>query len=251
MGLLVVACNGSTTPAEEGAEGASEKVLTSKDFVPGKAEKDSVSYLLGVNFGSFMKGYNFGDDLNYAMIQKGIKDFLAAEGDMRSPEFGSQFKFDPSSMNSAFNAYLEKRKNYVAYTNKETGESFLASNAKKAGVVTTESGLQYEILEQGNDVVPGPADTVWVRYTGTLLDGTVFDQTAADSVRLTLNKVVPGWTEGLQLIGEGGHIKLYIPAELGYGVRGTRGIEPNSTLLFDIELTKVGKLPVAEEAEEE
>ena len=251
MGLLVVSCNSGTTPAQEGAEVAPEKVKTSKDFVPSKAEKDSVSYLLGVNFGSFIKGYNFGDDLNYAMIQKGIKDFLAAEGDMRSPDFGAQFKVDPSSMNSAFNAYLEKRKNYVAYSNKEAGEKFLASNAKRAGVVTTESGLQYEILEQGNDVVPGPVDTVWVRYTGTLLDETVFDQTAADSVRMTLNKVVPGWTEGLQLIGEGGHIKLYIPSELGYGERGTRGIEPNSVLLFDIELTKVGKVPAAEEAEEE
>jgi FKBP-type peptidyl-prolyl cis-trans isomerase FkpA/FKBP-type peptidyl-prolyl cis-trans isomerase FklB len=84
---------------------------------------------------------------------------------------------------------------------------------------------------------------VWVHYKGTLLDGTVFDEVAADAepIRLTLNRVVPGWTEGLQLIGEGGKIDLYIPAELGYGEQGNQAIGPNSVLTFNVELTKVGK----------
>jgi FKBP-type peptidyl-prolyl cis-trans isomerase len=92
-------------------------------------------------------------------------------------------------------------------------------------------------------VKPGPKDTVWVKYKGTLIDGTVFDETPEDAepARLMLNRVIPAWTEGLQLIGEGGKIQLTVPSKLGYGERGTQGIEPNSTLLFDVELTKVGK----------
>ena len=88
---------------------------------------------------------------------------------------------------------------------------------------------------------PGPQDTVWVRYKGSLLDGTVFDQVAEDAepIRLTLNRVVAGWTEGLQLIGEGGKIDLYLPSELGYGEQGNQTIPGNSALIFNVELTKV------------
>ena len=98
-------------------------------------------------------------------------------------------------------------------------------------------------------MVPAMSDTLWVRYKGALVDGTVFDEVPADSepVRLFLSQVIKGWQEGLQLIGEGGKIKLYIPSELGYGERGNQAIKPNSALVFDIELTKVGK--VAESAE--
>ena len=139
--------------------------------------------------------------------------------------------------------------NYTALESKEESEKFLAANAKKAGVTVAESGLQYEIIEKGNEVVPAMSDTLWVKYKGTLVDGTVFDEVPADSepVRLFLNQVIKGWQEGLQLIGEGGKIKLYIPSELGYGERGNQAIKPNSALVFDIELTKVGK--VAESAE--
>lgn len=255
-GLAAVACN-NATPAttEETQEDAVEqqKVLTAKDYVPSKAEVDSVSYLVGVNFGSFIKGYNFGDKLNYGEILKGMKDFVAAKGDYRADDFGKQFKHDPNGINKAFNAFLEKRQHYTSLTNKEVGEKFLASNAKKAGVAQTESGLQYEIIEKGNDVVPGAKDTVWVHYKGTLLDGTVFDETAegADPIHFTLNSVIKGWQEGLQLIGEGGKIKLYVPSSLGYGESGTQAIGPNSTLIFDVELNKVGKVPVEPTTEAE
>ncbi len=87
---------------------------------------------------------------------KGMKDFVAAEGDMRSPEFAKQLKFSPQSINNAFNSFLEKRQNYLAAVNKEEGEKFLASNASKEGVQQTESGLQYKILEKGSELVPDP-----------------------------------------------------------------------------------------------
>lgn len=145
-------------------------------------------------------------------------------------------------MNDLFNSYLEKRHNQTLAVNKEKETKFLEKNAKNADVVTTPSGLQYTILNKGNDVVAGPVDTVWVKYRGTLLDGTVFDETKEEAVPLQLNRVIRGWTEGLQLIGEGGQIKLFIPYELGYGERGTQGIDPCSTLLFDVTVEKVGKV---------
>ena len=253
LGAAIVAC--TPKPAEPAVDGeeAAQAVKTLKDYTPSKAEIDTVSYLIGVNFGSFIKGYDFGD-VNYSKIIAGIKDYVKAKGDMRDPDFASQFKISPELINSVFNGYLEKRHNYKLLANKEAGEKFLAANAKKPGVETTESGLQYKIIEAGDpDKMPAATDTVEVRYKGTLLDGTVFDQTAegADPARFTLNSVVKGWTEGLQLIGEGGKIQLFIPANLAYGESGRPGIEPNSTLLFDIDLVHVGKPAPQPEAVEE
>ena len=245
------------TETAEGGDVVAEEAVAPKtpaDFLPKKAEIDSVSYLLGVNFGSFLRGYNFGDKLNYRQIVRGIKDFMAAKGNPRSPDFGAELKHSPNSITPAFNAFLEKRRNYVAAHNKEEGEKFFAKNAAKPGVETTESGLQYKIVEPGSDVKPGPKDTVWIRYKGTLLDGTVFDQSpeGVDSVRMMLPRLIKGWQEGLQLIGEGGEIELYIPSELGYGERGSSNIEANSALIFNVELRKVNSVPpVVEEAEEE
>lgn len=215
--------------------------------LPTAAERDSVSYLVGINFGYFIKANNFGEDLNFAEIKKGMMDFIKAEGQPNEPHFNDQFKISPDKMNTLFNNYITKRNNYTAEVNKAKGDKFLAENKMKDGIVVTESGLQYRIIEPGNDVKAGPADTVFVHYTGTLIDGTEFDASdkEKDPVRMLLNRVIKGWTEGLQLVGEGGHIELYVPAELGYGQRNMGKIEPNSTLIFDVEVVKVGK--VAEE----
>ena len=212
-----------------------------KEFQPSRSQVDSVSYLLGINFGSFIKGYDFGSDLNYGQIIKGIKDFVYSTGDMQDPDFTKQFKVDPNQMNDLFNSYLEKRQAGVAQANKKKGEDFLAANAKKEGIIETASGLQYKIIKPGSEVKPGPQDTVLVRYKGTLLDGTVFDEVSADQspIRLTLNGVIPGWTEGLQLIGEGGEIELYLPSDLAYGEQGNQAIGPNSTLVFNVQLDSI------------
>ena len=259
MGLAVVACSPKeAAPAAEGenaaeavAENNEPKEMTLKDYTPSKSEIDSVSYLMGINFGSFIKNYNFGDNMNYAQITKGIKDFLAAKGNQNDPEFGKQFKVNPDCLNDVFNNFLEKRHNFTLLQNKDKEEKFLADNAKKDGIQETESGLQYKIIEPGSDVKPGPTDTVWVKYVGKTLDGNIFDQTPEDAepIRMLLNRVIPGWTEGLQLVGEGGKIQLFIPSKLGYGERGNQGIEPNATLIFDVEMTKVGKTVEAPEAE--
>ena len=258
LGFAALACQ--QKPAVEAEEGDAiapvEEVApvakTAKDFRASKATKDSVAYLVGVNFGSFIKGYDFGE-LNYCQIKKGMRAFIKAKGNPRDPDFGKQFKIDPNEMNRLFNDYLENRHQENLLANKEKGEKFLAKNAKKAGVVATESGLQYLVVEPGSDVVPvNDKDTVWVRYKGTLLDGTVFDEVKpeADSVRFTLDRVVKGWTEGMKYVGEGGKIKLFVPADLAYGERAPQNIGPNQTLIFDIELCKVAPFVEPEPVEE-
>ena len=235
---LTAACNSSKTP--------DVKVDVQ---LPSQATTDSVSYLVGVNFGYFIKYNNFGDDLNFAKIKKGMMDFINAEGDMNTPEFNKQLDVDPQLMNSLFNKYISARNEYTAAVNKKTGEEFLNANKMKDGVEVTESGLQYKIIEAGNDVKAGPKDTVYVHYTGTLIDGTEFDASDKTNqrVKMMLTWVIKGWTEGLLLVGEGGKIQLFVPDSLAYGARNMGKIGPNSTLIFDVDVVKVGKAPVQEE----
>ena len=215
--------------------------------MPSASEVDSVSYLIGVNFGSFLKGNNFAEDLkelNMAELKKGMQDFLKAEGNPYDAEFGDQFKVNPNEMGQILNGFLTKKANYKAAVNLAEGKAFLEKNAKRADVDTTLSGLQYTIIAEGADYKVAPQDTVWVNYKGTLLDGTVFDQN--DSTKFIANRVIRGWTEGLGLLGEGGKAALYIPANLAYGERGNRSIAPNSTLIFDVEVLRVGKFVPSE-----
>ena len=124
----------------------------------------------------------------------------------------------------------------------EQGKSFLATNATKPDVKQTPSGLQYKIIEPGNGKAPKATDTVVVNYKGTLLNGTEFDSSYKRNqpAEFPLNRVIAGWTEGLQLIKEGGKIQLFIPPNLAYGSRGAGGlIGPDETLIFEVELLKV------------
>jgi len=224
--------------AEKKAE--AKKNVDPKTLLPSKSLVDSVSYLLGINFGSLIKGNNFGD-LNYKQIERGMKEFINAKGNQRDTNFVKQFKVNPNEMNEIFNGFLSKRHDYVSSVNAQKEEKFLAANAKKKDFQTTPSGLQYRVIEAGNDVKPGPKDTVFVRYKGTLEDGTVFDETpeGAKPVRMLLNRVVKGWQEGLAFVGEGGKIELVVPSKLGYGERGNQLIEPNTPLIFEVALDSV------------
>ena len=252
-GLAVAACSPKAEKAgvedgEEAVETVKEVVKTAKDFKPSKKQIDSVSYLVGINFGSFIKGYDFGE-LNYAQIKKGMNDFIKAKGNMRDPEFGKQFKINPEEMNAVLDGFIQKRRAYTSALNNEKGEEYIAQFLQEEGAVQTESGLAYKIIEAGSDKkATSDKDTVWVNYKGTLLDGTVFDQN--DDINFTLGRVIKGWSEGMKLVGEGGKIKLVIPGNLAYGEYGTRGIEPNSTLIFDVDLNKVGNFvePIEEPA---
>ena len=130
----------------------------------------------------------------------------------------------------------------MAETPLEKGEKFLAENKTKEGVKTTASGLQYKITKEGTGKSPAATDTVLVHYEGKLLDGSVFDSSIkrGEPISFPLNRVILGWTEGLQLIKEGGKATLYIPSKLAYGPRGAGGaIGPDETLIFEVELIKI------------
>jgi len=130
----------------------------------------------------------------------------------------------------------------MAQTALEKGQQFLQENAKKEGVKTTASGLQYEVLTPGTGKSPKATDVVLVHYKGTLLDGTEFDSSykRGEPIEFPLNQVIKGWTEGVQLMKEGAKYRFYIPSNLAYGSRGAGGaIGPDETLIFDVELLKV------------
>ncbi|MFV0415007.1 MAG: FKBP-type peptidyl-prolyl cis-trans isomerase, partial [Chthoniobacterales bacterium] len=130
----------------------------------------------------------------------------------------------------------------MAETPAEKGKAFLEKNKKKEGVIVTSSDLQYEVLTEGKGKSPSATDTVEVHYKGTLLDGTEFDSSykRGQSISFPLDGVIPGWTEGLQLMKEGAKYRFYIPSKLAYGSRGAGAvIGPDETLIFDVELIKV------------
>jgi len=236
--VLIVACG---TPAAEGSKEV-------RDLLPSKSQMDSTSYLIGINFGSWLKGNNFGE-INYNEMLKGIKDWMKAEGSTQDSTYFKQFKVDPNQMNEVLDGFIQKRRAYTGALNNEKGAKYIENFLKEEGAMQTESGLAYKVIEPGNaKKAVSDQDTVWVDYKGALLDGTVFDQN--ENINFSLNRVIKGWSEGMKLIGEGGKVKLVIPGELAYGEYGTRGIEPNSTLVFDVTLNKVGTFvePVEEPA---
>ncbi|MDC0325448.1 FKBP-type peptidyl-prolyl cis-trans isomerase [bacterium] len=139
-------------------------------------------------------------------------------------------------------AEITKKEVKTVSSEKEKGAAFLAENRKKDDVKETASGLQYIIEEPGAEPKPGPTDQVEVHYRGTLLDGKEFDSSYSrnEPIVFGLNQVIPGWTEGVQLIGKGGKIKLFIPSDLAYGSSGAGNvIPPDSTLIFDVELLDI------------
>ncbi len=232
---LAVSCNSGSNGVKVDAE------------LPSAAAVDSASYLIGVNFGAFIKSNGFAEDLkeiNMSEVKKGIVDFMKAEGTPYDPDFGLQFDIDPNEMQTVLNDFLSKKQTYLAAKNLAEGQEFLTKNALKDNVETTASGLQYTIEATGADYKVAPQDTVTVNYKGTLIDGTVFDEN--QGIDFVANQVIRGWTEGLGLLGEGGKATFYIPADLAYGERGNGSIAPNSVLVFDVEILRVGKFAAEE-----
>lgn len=182
------------------------------------------------------------DSINYDAMKTGFINSLVGEKD------GA---FDQESANAYLQAAFQagqERKNMKpgmpAYDNKKAGEEFLSENGKKDGVVTTASGLQYEVLKAGNGVKPTTEDKVKVHYHGSLLDGTVFDSSVdrGEPTSFGVTQVIPGWTEVLQLMPVGSKYKVYIPGDLAYGMRGSGAqIGPMQLLVFEVELLDIEK----------
>lgn len=223
-----------------------QKPTKPKELLPSKAEVDTASYLIGIYMGSFYKYNGFAksrSELNNRLVKKGMRDFLKSKGSQNDPDFGKQFDVDPNRMNEIFNNFLTKKKDYTAAINSEAEAKYLAENGAREGVETTKSGLQYTIHNPGGERKLALKDTLYLHYTGTLTDGTVFDEVKPEdaSRRMFLNRLVSGWKEGLQLIGDGGEMTLYVPSKLGYGVQGQpqAGIEPNTPIIFHVQVDSV------------
>lgn len=156
---------------------------------------------------------------------------------------GKQLKFTPQEANQIIQGFLQSKSEEQYGANKEAGEKFLAENAKRDEVTVTASGLQYEVLSEGEGAKPSATDQVTVHYHGTLTNGTVFDSSVERGQPATfgLNQVIKGWTEGLQLMAKGSKFRFYIPQELAYGATPHPGgpIEPYMTLVFDVELLDI------------
>lgn len=215
--IVLSSCGGQTTKKYEGIS---------------QNQVDSASYAIGVSLAQMIKGSGI-DAVNLNKVMAGFKDLLTDK----------EVKIKDEEMGQIINAYIIKLNEAQGKAADEAEAKFFAENKTKEGVQETESGLQYQIVEPGSDVKPGEKDTVEVHYKGVVLGKTQpFDDSyeRGEPIKFPLNRVIPGWTEGLQLIGEGGKIKLWIPYKLGYGAQAPSPDLPAfSTLVFDAELIKV------------
>ena len=199
--------------------------------------KQKTSYAVGLNIGSSLKQQDL--DLDAKALNAGIADGLAGKPALTAEEQKAVL----TDLQKSVMAQAEEKHKAAAAKNLKAGEDFLAANAKKAGVKTTASGLQYKVIKSGTGPSPKLTDTVKVHYQGTLIDGTVFDSSVdrKEPVTFPVNEVIPGWTEALQLMKEGDKWQLVIPPRLAYGEEGPGPIGPNSTLIFEVELLGIEK----------
>mgnify|MGYP001244670083 CR=1 FL=1 len=216
IAILLVSCQAKKPAAAKDAAAA--------------ASKADVSYAFGMLIGNSLKSTSV--ELDYNAFVKGMKD-VAGKGSTKV----TLEKANEIAQTAVAEASEKKAKENVAAEAK-----FLAENGKKAGVVTTPSGLQYEVLTKGTGAQPKATDTVKVDYVGKLLDGSTFDSSIArgEPALIPLDQVIPGWAEGLQLMNVGSKYKLTIPSALAYGAQGASGaIPPNSTIIFEVTLLEI------------
>jgi FKBP-type peptidyl-prolyl cis-trans isomerase FklB len=195
-------------------------------------ELNAVSYAIGLSVASSLKEQNL-DQLDPTVLSNAIKDVF----ENKTP------KFSPNEAQDIIQNYLKELSEQQFAKNKEEGEAFLTENGAKAGITTTASGLQFEVVVEGSGKTPSATDLVEVHYHGTLINGNVFDSSIERGTPATfgVNQVIKGWTEALQLMKEGSKYRLYIPQDLAYGAHPHPGgpIEPLMALIFDVELITV------------
>jgi FKBP-type peptidyl-prolyl cis-trans isomerase FklB len=198
-----------------------------------RSSRDSLSYAIGLSVANFYKQQNI-TNINTAMVTRAINDVNRK----------TKLLLDEQQANTCIINYVQKAKAEKSVGNKRIGEQFLAANKTKPGVIVTPSGLQYIITKAGTGPKPSLTDKVKVHYHGTLIDGRVFDSSVerGEPIEISVNGVIPGWTEALQMMPVGSKWKLFIPSSLGYGDQQAGPlIAPGSTLIFDVELLDIIK----------
>ena len=191
---------------------------------------DKVSYALGIGIGRQLAQMG-ATDINTDDFGQAIKDAISG-----------QLQLDEQEAQMIVQDFFQRKSEEQAKNAKAEGENFLAENGKKEGVVVLPSGLQYQVLREGNGNKPSATDQVECHYEGTLINGQVFDSSykRGQTATFGLNQVIKGWTEGLQLMQEGAKYRFFIPYHLAYGAQGAgQNIPPYATLIFDVELVKV------------
>jgi FKBP-type peptidyl-prolyl cis-trans isomerase FklB len=204
-----------------------------------KSLEDQASYIIGLNIGRNLKAQEV--PANPDIVMKGIRDGLSGAQPVMTDQ---EMEATMGTFQQQMMAKQQAKMQVEGQKNQKAADDFLTTNKAKKGVVTTASGLQYEVIKEGTGASPKATDQVTVHYTGTLLDGTKFDSSVdrGQPATFPVNQVIPGWTEALQLMKVGGKYKLYIPPALGYGERGAGGeIGPNSLLVFEVELVSIGE----------
>jgi FKBP-type peptidyl-prolyl cis-trans isomerase FkpA len=202
------------------------------------------AYGIGASVGNFLNKdladkKEIGIELDQALLMRGFEDALAGNAKIDEEKIREVL----TALDESVRTKQEEKAKVESEKSKVEGEKYLTENAKKEGVMVTESGLQYEVMSEGEGAKPVATDVVKVHYKGTLLDGTEFDSSYSRNEPTTfpLNRVIPGWTEGLQLMTVGSKYKFTIPSDLAYGDRDLGKIPANSTLIFEVELLGIAR----------
>ena len=242
LSVLAVGCKPAAKPGDKPAASAAAKT-DAATTIPGLAtEKEQVSYMIGMDLGKSFEPFK--DEIDVDRVAKTIKAMMAGEKPLMDEK-------QAAAVREAFGQKMQAKQIAKAMAdakkNLDEGKKFAADNAKKPGVQTTASGLQYQVVTEGKGPKPKAGEVVRVNYKGMLSDGKVFDSTdvRGEPAVVGLAQVVPGWREGVMLMPVGSKYKLWIPGNLGYGEKGTPGgpIGPNATLVFDVELIDIVKQP--------
>lgn len=226
--LLLVAVSLLFACKNEGESTSAEKT-GGKSTINLKTKLDTISYLIGYSNGQGLAMQGI-DEVNKGIMADALQEALS----------GKEAAIDLQEASVIVREYMIEKRDELMATNKKDGEEFLEKNKSKKGVVTTESGLQYKVIKEGNGAKPKMGDRISVNYRGTTIDGKEFDASKEGvPAEFVVGQVVQGWNEGLQLMPVGSTYEFYIPSELAYGQRGRPGIEPNSVLLFNVELLDI------------
>jgi len=227
LGMIVIATYAQTSTTKKPVKPPVKTVTPALQL---KTLEDSANYAMGMSVAGFYKQQGF-SKINSAIVTKAINDVMS----------GKQAMLNETQANSAMMSYLNKEQMVKSKPNIDACENFLAGNKKKQGVVTTASGLQYEVITQGTGPKPTVNDTVVCNYVGTFLNGTEFDNSykRGQPIEFPVTGVIRGWTEILQVMPVGSKYKVYVPYDLGYGPSDYHGIPGGSLLIFEIELLSV------------